>query len=79
MQKAADFIDGGMEDTRKKPQKKVIDWQRDAAMIMPAVNKVAGRELRAEKYMHWWTFLGYFMEIEDGLFSQVLSIRQKKS
>lgn len=77
--KAADFIDGGMEDTRKKPQKKVIDWQRDAAMIMPAVNKVAGRELRAEKYMHWWTFLGYFMEIEDGLFSQVLSIRQKKA
>ena len=46
---------------------------------MPAVNKVAGKELRAEKYMHWWTFLGYFMEVEDGLFSQVLSIRQKKA
>lgn len=76
--KAADFIDGGLED-RKKPQKKVIDWQRDAALIMPAVNKVAGKELRAEEYMHWWTFLGYFMEVEDGLFSQVLSIRQKRA
>ena len=38
-----------------------------------------GEYLRAEKYMHWWTFLGYFMEVEDGLFSQVLSIRQKKA
>ena len=51
---AADFIDGGLNDKRK-PQKKVIDWQHDAVIIMPAVNKVAGKELRAEKYMHWWT------------------------
>ena len=76
--KAADFIDGGLNDKRR-PQKKVIDWQHDAAIIMPAVNKVAGKDLRAEKDMHWWTFLGYFMEVEDGLFSQVLSIRQKKA
>lgn len=31
------------------------------------------------KYMHWWTFLGAYMEIADGLFSQVLYIRQKKA
>lgn len=77
--KAVAFIDGGIDSDKKKPQKKLIDWQYDAAMIMPAVNKVAGKELRAEKYIHWWTFLGFFMEVEDGLFSQVLSIRQKKA
>ena len=27
------------------------------------------------EYVHWWTFLSFFMEIGDGLFSQVLSIR----
>ena len=29
--------------------------------------------------MHWWTFVGYFEEIEEGTFSQVLSIRQKQA
>ena len=55
--KAVAFIDGGIDSDKKKPQKKLIDWQYDAAMIMPAVNKVAGKELRAEKYIHWWTRL----------------------
>ena len=31
------------------------------------------------EYLHWWTFLGYFMEITDGVFSQVLGIRTKKA
>ena len=43
------------------------------------MNKVAGKEIRSVDYLHWWTFLGYFMEIEEGMFSQVLSIRQKKA
>jgi transcription initiation factor TFIIIB Brf1 subunit/transcription initiation factor TFIIB len=29
--------------------------------------------------MHWWTFLGYFNEIGEGLLSTVISIRQKKN
>ena len=54
-------------------------WEQDAGMIVPAVNRVAGCEVRALPYLHWWTFLGYYMEIGDGLFAQVLNIRQKKS
>ena len=46
--------------------------------FFPAVNAVAGRETRAEKYMHWWTFLGYFMEIREGVFATVVRIRTKK-
>lgn len=30
-------------------------------------------------YIHWWTFLGYFNEIGEGLFSTVINIRQKKN
>lgn len=76
-EKAVEFIDYTVPDSRPKPR--TMDWNQDATIIIPAVNKVAGKEVRAAEYMHWWTFLGYFMEIEDGMFSQVLAIRQKKA
>lgn len=72
------FIDCGMEpDTRKSPR--TMDWEQDEAIIFPAVNHVAGFETRSADYIHWWTFMGYFMEINDGVFSNVLSIRTKKA
>lgn len=75
--KAAEFIDYNISSGKQKP--KTLDWEQDAPLIIPAVNKVAGKEVRALEYLHWWTFLGYFMEIEDGLASQVWAIRQKKA
>ena len=33
----------------------------------------------AMRIMHWWTFLGYYMEISDGIFSNVLNLRLKKA
>lgn len=76
-ERAAEFIDYTAPDSRPKPR--TMDWKQDAAIIIPAINKVAGKEVRATEYLHWWTFMGYFMEIEDGMFSQVLSIRQKRA
>lgn len=76
-QKAAEFIDFTASESKHKAR--TMDWEQDAMLIIPAVNKVAGKEIRSVEYLHWWTFLGYFMEIEDGMFSQVLSIRQKKA
>ena len=74
------FLDCGQMEDDKKPTKKLIDWEQDQPILFPAINKVAGRETRSAKYMHWWTFMGYFMEIGgDGLFSQILAIRQKKA
>lgn len=77
--KAKWFVDCGQEDEERNPGKKMVDWEQDEAILFPAINKVAGMEVRAAEYMHWWTFAGYFMEIEDGTFSTVLSIRQKKA
>lgn len=75
---AIDFIDCGMmPDERKSPR--TMDWEQDAPILFPAVNKVAGREVRATRYLHWWTFMGYFMEISEGVFSNVLNIRRKKA
>ena len=75
------FLDGGMvhEDSNYNKSKKIIDWEQDEQMIFSAVNKVAGKETRAVEYIHWWTFLGYFNEVGEGLLSTVISIRQKKN
>ncbi|BCK01597.1 Gp15 family bacteriophage protein [Anaerocolumna chitinilytica] len=77
--KAVWFIDGGKQYEESKDTRKVLDWEQDEQLIFPAVNKVAGHEIRAVEYMHWWTFLGLFNEIGEGLLSTVLNIRQKKN
>ena len=57
-----------------------MDWEQDASLIVTAVNKVLGREVRADSYLHWWSFLSAYMEIDNKtLFSNILSIRIKKS
>ena len=81
--KAIWFLDGGgleeTRDTNHQRSKKVMDWEQDEHMIFSAVNKVAGYETRAKDYIHWWTFLGYFNEIGEGLLTTVINIRQKKN
>lgn len=65
-------------DDKKNP--KLVNWRKDEQMIFPAINAVAGCEVRALEYMHWWTFLGYFENIDNEcMWAFVLSIRQKKS
>lgn len=77
-QKASAFIDCGQtNDGKAKPR--MIDWQQDASIIMPEVNKVAGYEIRMDPNIHWWTFFGWFMGIGDGLFATVLHLRAKRS
>jgi hypothetical protein len=73
----SDFISYDSKDDKKGP--KLMDWQQDGAMIIADVNKVAGREIRAEKYIHWWTFLSYFYGIGEGQLSTVVNIRSKKA
>lgn len=78
--KAMWFINCGQDEPEDAPKRpSVMDWEDDGHMIIPAVNKVAGMEVRAVEYLHWWTFIGYYMEINEGLFSTVISIRQKKA
>ena len=75
---AVEFIDMGIKDDGKqKPT--LMDWEKDAPIIIPSVNRVVGHEVRAMQYMHWWTFLGAYMEIGESLFSQIISIRAKRA
>lgn len=60
-----------------KTKRKVIDWEQDQQMICAGVNKVAGTEVRALEYLHWWTFMGYFCSIGESILSTVVGIRDK--
>ena len=71
------FIDHGSGEDRPGPR--TMDWSQDAPLIFPAVNRAAGFEVRSVDYMHWWTFMGLFMEIRDSVYSTVLGLRQKKA
>ena len=78
-EKAIQFIDMGMTENNSRPSPRLMDWEQDAQIIIPAVNRVLGKEVRALEYMHWWTFMGAYMEIGDCLFSQIVSVRGKKA
>lgn len=75
---ALDFIDHGVSEGDKKAPR-TMDWEQDESIMFPAINKVAGFETRSADYLHWWTFIGYYMEISEGVFYHVLSLRSKKA
>ena len=72
------FIDRDDGDAGRRSLR-LMDWEQDAPLIFPAVNRVAGFEVRDAPFLHWWTFLGYFMEIRDSVYSTVLGLRGKKA
>lgn len=75
---ATEFMECRTSDD--KPGPRVVNWEKDEQIIFPAINKVAGVEVRSLPYLHWWTFLGYFQGIDrDDLWGMVLTIRQKKA
>lgn len=75
MEYLADFITCGQQ--RDKPAPRLLDWEQDAQIIVADVNKVAGMEIRAVPYLHWWTFLSYFHAVGEGQLSTLVSIRDK--
>ena len=72
------FIRCGQEEP-KKTSPQLLDWQQDAPEIIADVNKVAGCEIRALPFLHWWTFLSWFHAIGEGQLSGLVSIREKLS
>lgn len=79
IRKVCDFIDMGITEENNKNKIKTMDWEYDSPILIPAINKVLGTEIRTVEYMHWWTFLGAYMEIRESLFSTVIHIRNKKA
>ena len=80
------FIDMGERSKKKSPR--LVDWEQDFNYIISPINHVLGREVREIPYdienntggLHWWTFMSAYMEIGgDCLFSQIVSIRDKRA
>ena len=71
------FFNCGQKHSSGETNYKTIDWEQDSQLISSAVNKVAGKEIRAEQYIHWWTFMGYFNAVGESALSTVVGIRDK--
>ena len=70
------FICCGRQEDGKSTAK-MLDWQQDALAIVADVNKVAGCEVRALPFLHWWSFMAFFNGIGEGQLSTLVSIRDK--
>ena len=71
------FFNCGSKDSNSNSNKKLIDWEKDSQLICSAVNAVAGKEIRLEPYIHWWTFMGYFTAIGESPITTIIQIRDK--
>lgn len=71
------FINCGQVETKKKNDRKLMDWEQDFQYIVAPINNAAGCDVRGLPYMHWWTFMGYYMDIGDCMFAQIVAIRKK--
>lgn len=69
------FVNCGQDEAKGK-QPKLVDWEQDYSYIVAPINRVAGCEIRAMEYLHWWTFIAYYYEIGgDCVFAQIVRIR----
>jgi hypothetical protein len=78
VQKCYWFINGGNDKVCKNATK-LMDWEKDFPILIAPVNRIAGTEVRSMPYLHWWTFLSYYMEIGDCFFAQIVRIRDLKA
>lgn len=72
------FLDCGKQSPEKPTGPVLMDWGQDEQYIFSSVNKKAGFSVRALPYLHWWDFVGYYMEPDESLYSQIVNIRAKR-
>ena len=75
------IINGGEEQEESQEQKpQLMDWQHDFTQLAPPISRVLGYDVRTpNKYTHWYSFLGGYMEIGECTFSTIVSIRSKRA
>ena len=57
------FIDHGQENREKRKQPEIMSWAQDFDLYIAPINRIAGCEVRALEYLHWYSFLSYYQEI----------------
>ena len=72
-------VNGVNEETEESKKPRLLDWAHDFSQIAPPISRTLGYEIRTpDRYTHWWTFLGGYMEIGECTFSNIISIRSKR-
>lgn len=73
------ILGGGESGDRNEQKTRLMDWEHDFNLIAPPLNKVAGYDVRTPGlYVHWYTFLGFYMEIDgNSTYGRVVGIRSK--
>ena len=77
IQKMFLFFNCGEKSIGAVKNYRLIDWENDSQILASSINKVANTEIRSLPYMHWWTFMGYYLQIGEGVLSSIVSIREK--
>lgn len=74
------IINLGEETTEEEQQKpQLMDWEHDFPQLAPPISRVLGYSVRdANRYTHWWDFIGAYMEIGECTFANIISIRNKR-
>lgn len=57
---------------------RLYSWKHDARFIFSAVDKVLGYSSRSCEYLHYWDFIGAFMELGECTFSTLVHYRRLK-
>ena len=56
LRKCFRFIDHEQDQKEQKKQPTLMSWEQDFEMIVAPINRIAGCEIRALEYLHWYTF-----------------------
>lgn len=72
------FFDCNQQNIGQRSPYKLIDWEQDSQLICAAINKQAHTEIRSAPYLHYFTFIGYYSSIDDGLLATIINLRYKK-
>lgn len=72
------FFNQGEENVKSNTNNhRLVDWDKDSNLICSAINNVTHQEIRSLDYLHWWTFMGYYMSIGDCPLATIITLRHK--
>lgn len=57
---------------------RLYSWEQDIRYIIPAVDRVLGYSSRRIEHLHFWEFIGAFMEIGECTFTTLIHQRKLK-
>jgi hypothetical protein len=75
------FLDNGklQSDGNAGPDYgRLYSWTQDSSYIFSAIDRILGFSSRRCEYLHWWEFMGAFMEIGECMFSTLVHLRKQK-